>query len=654
MSSVYEARDGAGQRVALKLLHPAVAADPTSRDRLRREVSMLQRVQGPYVASILDAETEDSDVFIVTELVDGPTLERDVYDSGTYDGSDLIELGEELGLALRSIHEVGVLHRDLKPSNVMMGPDGPVLIDFGIAQLGDDLRLTEQGSLAHTPGWADPRIIRGDDPDELADWWSMAAVLAFSAVGRPPFGTGNAQAVMNRVLEGNADLDGLSEPLAAAFRSALDPDAQRRISYDDLVDATRQPDTYHPAVLSLLPATQVNTQAGETETDGTGVVQPDETRSGNPDATRVGPPDLLGTQNAEANGAGHTEIIDSQGFADIPPTGYEWDDDVAGDRGEDVNAEPADDHTNVMAIPPTSLDPNPGPEEMPQSYPPTSSTTRNYAQEQANDGQTRVMSGEAAQPAPSYAPQHQYTPQHQAQPAYQNQPNYIANANYQPQGNYQMQPNQQGYKSEPWGAPHDYGDVRTSNNTPPWIFVPGKHRVFFFLIWIALALFGSAIPYWVVIFVAVALVITDAIGTSLDDIMTRRIRRGGRQRGEASRTILRLPLVLVLGIIKIAISALAGLLVGMAAAWALYFLAGLEVRIATAGGVALAVLTMWVLGTSAKARLGANAVMQTVTPSTGYRIFWIIVAAVVVLGALVYAMNGTWVDWAPLNIGLKL
>ncbi|WP_341741352.1 serine/threonine-protein kinase [Trueperella pyogenes] len=235
MSTVYRAIDAEGRAVALKLLHPELAADPLSRARLRREVAMLQRVKSPYVAQILDAETDEEEIFVVTELIEGPTLDRDVRDSGHYTGGDLVELGQELAAALNAIHDAGILHRDLKPSNVMMGADGPILIDFGIAQLGDDLRMTQTGSLAHTPGFCDPVVIRGSAPDADADWWALAAVLAYAATGRAPFGVGNSPAVMHRVLEGDADLPGLTVAAAEAFRSALSPRRAERISFAELL-----------------------------------------------------------------------------------------------------------------------------------------------------------------------------------------------------------------------------------------------------------------------------------------------------------------------------------------------------------------------------------------------------------------------------------
>ena len=235
MSTVFEAEDGAGVRVALKLLHPALVVDYSGRERLRREVAMLQKVRGRYVAEVLDAETDADEAFIVTELIDGPTLEQDVVDSGVFEGEDLVELAEHLRQAVEAIHEAGVLHRDLKPSNVMLGPDGPVLIDFGIAQVDEDSRLTVPGSVAHTPGYCDPRVINGANPDETADWWALAAVLAFAATGRAPFGKGNPQAIMRRVFEGVPDIVGIQGPVAAAFVRALAPDIEDRIGIDELV-----------------------------------------------------------------------------------------------------------------------------------------------------------------------------------------------------------------------------------------------------------------------------------------------------------------------------------------------------------------------------------------------------------------------------------
>ncbi|HLT84494.1 MAG TPA: protein kinase, partial [Phototrophicaceae bacterium] len=89
MGSVHEALDADGNRVAVKVLHESIAADPAARDRLRREVELLHRVRGQGVARVLDAEVDGVTAFVVTELVDGPTLEDDVREHGPLDAEEL-------------------------------------------------------------------------------------------------------------------------------------------------------------------------------------------------------------------------------------------------------------------------------------------------------------------------------------------------------------------------------------------------------------------------------------------------------------------------------------------------------------------------------------------------------------------------------------
>ena len=111
-----------------------------TRDRLRREVRALQRLRHPGVAAVLDAEADSTEAFMVTELVAGDNLEEHVRERGPLDADELLDLADGLRDALVAVHGAGVVHRDLKPSNVLISDDGPVLIDFGIAQAADDSR----------------------------------------------------------------------------------------------------------------------------------------------------------------------------------------------------------------------------------------------------------------------------------------------------------------------------------------------------------------------------------------------------------------------------------------------------------------------------------------------------------------------------------
>ncbi|WP_407320577.1 protein kinase [Isoptericola halotolerans] len=240
MGAVYEAVDGGGQRVALKVLHAHVDADPAGRQRLRREVAALQRLRHPAVAQVLDAEFEGPHAFVVTELVEGLTLEEEVDARGPLDVADLFSLADQLADALESVHAAGVVHRDLKPSNVMVTGAGPTLIDFGIAQSTEDARTTMTGFVMGTPGYIAPELLDGGDPVPETDWWSWAALLAFAATGRSPFGVRPTDLVLRRSREGRADLVGVPARTGRALAGALHADPVRRWGPTDVVRAVRR------------------------------------------------------------------------------------------------------------------------------------------------------------------------------------------------------------------------------------------------------------------------------------------------------------------------------------------------------------------------------------------------------------------------------
>jgi len=247
MGVVWEVADGEGSHVAMKILHPQIAADPMARRRLDREASVLARVKDSRVARILDIETGDGAdgsgvTFVITELVDGPTLQHEVDYEGAYDLStdarDLSDLAHGLVDSLSAVHAAGVIHRDLKPSNVMLGAQGPVLIDFGIAQVADDVRLTQTGQVTGTPGFIPPEMLDGQEPTPGVDWYACAGVLLFAVTGRAPFGSGPWQAVFRRVYAGTPELGALEEDcpaLAQAFTAALATEADDRLSVEDLL-----------------------------------------------------------------------------------------------------------------------------------------------------------------------------------------------------------------------------------------------------------------------------------------------------------------------------------------------------------------------------------------------------------------------------------
>ena len=247
MGVVWEVADAEGNHVAMKILHPQIAADPMARRRLDREANVLARVKDSRVARILDIETGDGAdgsgvTFVITELIDGPTLQHEVDHEGAYDlttdARDLADLAHGLVDSLTSVHAAGVIHRDLKPSNVMLGAQGPVLIDFGIAQVADDVRLTQTGQVTGTPGFIPPEMLDGGEPTPDVDWYACAGVLLFAVTGLSPFGSGPWQAVFRRVYAGTPELGDLERTcpaLARAFTAALAPELKDRLSVEDLL-----------------------------------------------------------------------------------------------------------------------------------------------------------------------------------------------------------------------------------------------------------------------------------------------------------------------------------------------------------------------------------------------------------------------------------
>ena len=246
MGTVYRALDGGGSPVALKLLHPHVGADPVARDRLRREVLALQRLHHPGVAAVLDAEADSTEAFLVTELIAGDDLEGVVRRHGPLDAGALHELAAGLHSALSAVHEAGVVHRDLKPANVLVTDSGPVLIDFGIAQAADDARVTSTGLVVGTPGYLAPELLDDAEPTAHTDWWGWAALLAFAATGRAPFGLRPLEQVLARARAGQPDLEGLGPITTRALRGALAPAPRDRLSPPEVVaelsDAARYGD----------------------------------------------------------------------------------------------------------------------------------------------------------------------------------------------------------------------------------------------------------------------------------------------------------------------------------------------------------------------------------------------------------------------------
>ncbi|MDT0429903.1 serine/threonine-protein kinase [Streptomyces salyersiae] len=236
MGTVFLARTSSGRPVAIKLIHQQFAGDDEFRIRFRQEVAAARRVSGAFTAAVVDAAPEAEQPWMATTYIEGDTLAQHIAAKGPLDGAELRRLAIGLAEALRDIHRVGVVHRDLKPSNVVLSPEGPRVIDFGISRAVDQQTLTMTGRVIGTPPFMSPEQLqapRGVGPG--SDVFSLGTLLVYSATGRGPFDADSPYMTAYQVVHEEPSLGAVPAALRAVVESCLDKEPERRPSADALL-----------------------------------------------------------------------------------------------------------------------------------------------------------------------------------------------------------------------------------------------------------------------------------------------------------------------------------------------------------------------------------------------------------------------------------
>jgi protein kinase-like protein len=240
MGVVYLAYTGLGRPVAVKVVRPELGNDPAFRERFRQEVAAAWRVSGLFTAQVLDADPDAALPWLVTAYVPGPSLAEAVAVRGPLPELTVLWLVRGVSEALAAIHGVGVLHRDLKPSHVLLAPDGPRVIDFGIAPAVGGTALAQKGVRAGSPQFMAPEQAGGEPTLPAADVWALGATGCFAATGRAPFPEGGGeQAVLYRVLHEQPDLGGCPPEVAAVLTACLARDPGARPSPSQVSEVCR-------------------------------------------------------------------------------------------------------------------------------------------------------------------------------------------------------------------------------------------------------------------------------------------------------------------------------------------------------------------------------------------------------------------------------
>jgi len=246
---VYEARDTVLNRiVAIKILKSAVQGEEAYA-RFMREAQVTAKLNHPNIVSIHDIGREDEKQFFVIEFVDGMSVRSlmETYPEGKCDIQTVLRVGVDVCSALQYAHTQGVLHRDIKPENILITEEGTAkLMDFGLAKMLSQPRITQEGIIVGTVAYVAPEIALGKDADARSDLYSFGAVLYEMVTGRTPFlGEDSVKVIFSHIHDYPVSPSRVNpkvpQGLADCIMKSLEKEPEKRYqSAEDLLKALRE------------------------------------------------------------------------------------------------------------------------------------------------------------------------------------------------------------------------------------------------------------------------------------------------------------------------------------------------------------------------------------------------------------------------------
>jgi Protein kinase domain/NACHT domain len=245
MGQVFLGHSTGGRPVAVKLIRPEHANNGQFRSRFAREVAAAKQVGGFYTALVLDADPDADPPWMATAYIPGPSLRDAVAARGPLSVGAARALGAGLAEGLAAIHACGLAHRDLKPANVILAPDGPRIIDFGLARTVDASVMTETGAVLGTYAYMAPEQVRGESALPASDVFALGCVLAFAVTGHSPFDAESIATIVHRITSEQPNLRELPEghSLRELISACLAKDLADRPSLGDILAVLSGPGT---------------------------------------------------------------------------------------------------------------------------------------------------------------------------------------------------------------------------------------------------------------------------------------------------------------------------------------------------------------------------------------------------------------------------